>query len=99
MNKSEVTRIVFDAIDMANHARENDQKIPQAADTALYGKQGHLDSMGLVAFLIDIEETLMDQGVHVSLSDERAMSQTQSPFRSVQTLVDYISELLEERET
>ncbi|MEJ2681993.1 MAG: hypothetical protein P8176_07690 [Gammaproteobacteria bacterium] len=96
VKKADIENIVSEAIEMTNLARENDQKIPYAADTALYGPNGHLDSMGLVAFLIDIEERFMDQDIHLSLSDERAMSQAKSPFRSIHTLIDYIDSLIKE---
>jgi len=94
MNKTEIQQVVFDAIVMANHAREDDEAIPVKGDTELYGTNGHLDSMGLVGFLIDIEESLQDQGIEISLSDERAMSQAHSPFRNVQSLVDYIESII-----
>ena len=93
MNRAEITQIVFDAIEMANHAREDDNKIPLSAQTELFGQNGNLDSMGLVALLIDIEESLLDHGIQISLSDERAMSQSQSPFRTVETLAAYIEDV------
>lgn len=96
MNRTDIQNIIFDAISMANHARQEDQQIPAAADTPLYGTNGHLDSMALVAFLIDIEEALLDQDIQISLSDERAMSQTRSPFRTVDTLLDYMETLIKE---
>ena len=96
MEKNEIQQIVFDAIDLANHAREDNQQIPAAEDTELYGSNGHLDSMGLVAFLIDIEESLLDRDIQVSLSDERAMSQSRSPFKNVQSLTDYIYTVIRE---
>lgn len=97
MNKPEIQKIIFDAIEMANNVREDDQKIPVSEKTELYGKNGNLDSMGLVSFLIDIEESLLDRDIQISLSDERAMSQTRSPFRSVETLTDYIETLVTEQ--
>lgn len=96
MQKSDITQIVLSAIEMANHSREDDAQMPVAENTSLYGEDGHLDSMGLVSFLIDIEESLEDQDIKVSLSDERAMSQSRSPFASVTTLVDYIEMLINE---
>jgi acyl carrier protein len=84
---------------MANHAREEGEKIPLSEDLELFGSSGNLDSMELVALLIDIEEALMDHDIQVSLSDERAMSQSQSPFRSVQTLAAYIGTLIATAET
>lgn len=97
MTPTEIQEIIFNAIEMSNNIREDDKQIPAAATTELYGKEGHLDSMGLVAFLIDIEELFLDEEIQIALSDERAMSQKNSPFRSVQTLIDYIEKLLNEK--
>ena len=90
--------MIFDAIDMANNAREEDRKITVSSKTELYGSDGNLDSMELVAFLIDIEESLMDNEMNITLSDERAMSQSQSPFRNVESLTSYICSYIEELE-
>lgn len=94
MNESKIQSLVLDAIALTNQSREDSEQIPVAQDTALYGSQGNLDSMGLVALLIDIEEMLQDEGANVSLSDERAMSMANSPFKNVNTLVDHISNLV-----
>lgn len=96
MNDSKIQTLVLDAIALTNQSREDSEQIPVAPDTALYGAQGNLDSMGLVALLIDIEEMLQDEGINVSLSDERAMSMANSPFKNVPTLVAHISNLLTE---
>jgi len=96
MNITKLQEIIFNAIAMTNNIREDDKQIPQQIDTELYGNNGHLDSMGLVAFLIDIEESLLDEGIQVTLSDERAMSQSKSPFRNVESLINYIDELIKE---
>ena len=97
MKKSEIQKVILDALIMTNHAREADAQIPVSETTALYGKAGHLDSMALVAFLVDIEEALLDRDLQITLSDERAMSQTRSPFRDVPSLTDYIEGLVKEQ--
>lgn len=94
MTHNEIQSLVFAALELTNQSREDDAQVPIASDTPLFGKQGHLDSMGLVALLIDIEDMLQDQDIHVSLSDERAMSAANSPFKNVSTLVAHIDTLL-----
>ena len=98
MTNNDIQQIIFDAIEMANNAREDDKQIPVSAETELYGTGGQLDSMGLVSFLVDIEESFQDNDINISLSDERAMSQSRSPFRNVQSLTDYIAALIKETE-
>ncbi len=96
MTNNEIQQIIFNAIEMTNNAREEDKQIPVSADTELYGTSGQLDSMGLVAFLVDIEESFQDNEINITLSDERAMSQSNSPFRNVQSLTDYIATLIKD---
>lgn len=96
MNATQIQEIIFSALAMTNHIREDDNQIPIAPITELYSENGYLDSMGLVAFLIDVEELFLDEDIQISLSDDRAMSQSKSPFRSVETLIQYIVELLQE---
>lgn len=96
ITKYSIQKIILDSLEMANNAREENHKIPVSIETELYNSNGHLDSMGLVAFLIDVEEALADEDINITLSDERAMSQSQSPFRNVQSLTDYISGLIQE---
>ena len=98
MTNNDIQQIIFNAIDMANNAREEDKQIPVSEETELYGTSGHLDSMGLVAFLVDIEESFQDNEIYITLSDERAMSESNSPFRNVQSLTDYIATLIKEIE-
>jgi acyl carrier protein len=96
MEQSTIQNLVFDALILTNQSREKDQQIPASANTTLYANDGWLDSMGLVALLIDIEDLFQDQGITISLSDERAMSASHSPFRDVTSLVNYIFTLLNE---
>lgn len=91
---TDIQQIVFNAIEMVNNLRIDEDQIPVEASTELFGPGGHLDSMGLVGLLLDIEKSLDNEGYPVSLSDDRAMSQRNSPFQNVQSLVTYIEGLL-----
>ncbi len=66
-------------------------------DTIIFGANGLLDSMGLVTLITDLEERIVEEfGSSLILTDERAMSQTRSPFRTVSSLGQYINSLIEE---
>lgn len=59
----------------------------------LYGEGGALDSMALVNLIADVEDALTEKfGVSVILADEKAMSASHSPYRSVTALVDAVIE-------
>lgn len=91
-NPAEIESIVLDCITRLNELRDVGSKLVTAADAPLFGDGSPLDSMGLVTLTMDVEDALADQGVEVSLSDPRAMSRKQSPFRTVATLVQFIEE-------
>ena len=96
MEQNRIQQIIFDALEATNQVREENNQIEMSSDAKLYGRDGQLESMELVALLIDIEEALQDEGFNISLSDERAMSQSKSPFRDVPSLVSYISSVIQE---
>ena len=85
------------AISSINQARTSEMQLTVAPDAPIFGAGSPLDSLGLVSLLIDIEEALQDRGHEVGLSDEHAMSQSRSPFRSVPALVAYIQQRLDPR--
>ena len=65
-------------------------------ETPLFGREGFLDSLGLVTLMVAVEQAIEDElGVSVSLADERALSQRTSPYRTVGTLADYADSLIQ----
>jgi acyl carrier protein len=63
--------------------------------TVLFGRDAHLDSLGLVSLVADVELLLQERfGVSVNLANEHAMSLTESPFRTVRSLTDYVHALV-----
>ena len=90
MTSAEVSALIVGAIERVNLARKPEAWISVAPGAPLFGDGSPLDSLGLVSLLIDVEEALQDRGFAVTLSDARAMSQTNSPFRSVPALTDYV---------
>jgi hypothetical protein len=85
-----VLGVVLEALRTANLARDAEAQLQVSSEAPIFGPGSPLDSLGLVALLFDIEEGLAALGCSVLLSDERAMSQKRSPFRSVPALVDYV---------
>jgi D-alanine--poly(phosphoribitol) ligase subunit 2 len=64
-------------------------------DTPLLGRNGVVDSLGLVSVIVAVEQAIADElGLNVSLADERAFSQKSSPFRTVGTLAAYAAEVV-----
>jgi acyl carrier protein len=93
MENAQIEEVVLEALRAANKARSAEEQLVVAPDAPLFGPGSRLDSMGLVVLLIDIEEALHAGGLDVTLSDEKALSRTRSPFRSVPAIVAYIASL------
>ena len=61
--------------------------------TPLLGEGSDLDSMAIVHLIVDLEHRLHEQfGKNWILADERALSRSRSPFRSIGDLREFIIE-------
>ena len=94
MHRDQIQKIILEALHLSNLAREDDRQLTVTPDAPLFGDSGQLDSMGLVALIIDIEDALREAGYDVILTAERAMSRAHSPFKDVSSLVAYIEDCL-----
>ena len=92
MNDPEnIVAAIYRAVDWINGELPPDRQLIKARETRLLGSQSVLDSMHLVSLIVTIEREVEDAfGVTLTLADERALSMNASPFRSIQSLADYI---------
>lgn len=97
--EEKVRKLVFDAVGELNDERPDDQQLDAENETPLVGRAAKLDSLGLVRLIVAVEEQIQESlDVRLTLADERAMSQSSSPFRTLGTLQAYILQLLSERD-
>lgn len=96
MQRAQIESIVLAALEAANLARDPGCQLEVSPRAPVFGPGSPLGSIELVSLLIDIEDALRDAGHAVTLSDERAMSRSRSPFRDVPSIVGLVSGLLEE---
>ena len=96
MNDPEnIVTAIYRAVDWINGELRPDRQLIKARETRLLGSQSVLDSMHLVSLIVTIEREVEDAfGVALTLADERALSMKESPFRSIQSLADYIGILI-----
>ncbi|HQY20609.1 MAG TPA: hypothetical protein PK294_10950 [Ignavibacteria bacterium] len=93
--QNKINELIFEVIKEINESLPSDKKIKVAADTVLYGSKSKLDSFGLVNLIVGVEEKIQDEtGISITIADEKALSRKNSPFLTVKTLSDYVSELL-----
>jgi acyl carrier protein len=97
MSKDEVLNLVYRVIDTTNRHLPPGKAIVKSPDAVLFGDAGNLDSLGLVNLIVNLEDEIHTSlGVPILLADEKAMSQTKSPFRTVASLAEYLSILINE---
>ena len=96
MNDPEnIVAAIYRAVDWINGELPSDRQLIKAPETRLLGSQSVLDSMHLVSLIVTIEREVEDAfGVALTLADERALSMNASPFRSIQSLADYVGILI-----
>lgn len=87
--KDIIIRIVKDYFEII------EQNIEVNDETCLFGVNAVLDSMGLVNVIVDIESIFLDDGIEITLTSEKAMSRRNSPFRTIETLAEFIIEQIE----
>ncbi|MBI3317463.1 MAG: hypothetical protein HYZ85_05635 [Candidatus Omnitrophica bacterium] len=94
----EITAIIFEAINQINRQLDIDKQLVKSEAAVLYGPSGKLDSIGFVMLIVNIEQRLKKKYKKaITLTNEKAMSQKNSPFLSVRSLTLYIQKLLAEK--
>jgi hypothetical protein len=87
--------MVYETIDEVNETFAGEIKLAKSPQTQLYGCSGNLDSIGIVTFLVLLEQNIADKhGYVVTLADEKALSRKKSPFLTVESLTEYLVEKL-----
>jgi len=90
-DNQKIFEAIYIAIDEVNEQLPKGGQIEKTSDTPLFGSEGMLDSLGLVNLIVAIEQQVEEQlDAVVTLADEKAVSQRNSPFRTVGTLATYI---------
>ena len=95
--KDKIIESIYNSIEELNRQLPEDKHLEKSVGTDLFGIKGRLDSLGLVNLLVIVEENIQDEfDISLTIADERAMSQKQSPFKNIGTLANYIDMELKE---
>ncbi|MBK8020920.1 MAG: hypothetical protein IPK19_05690 [Chloroflexi bacterium] len=89
--QQQILEVIYGAIDDINRQLPAEQRLAKTPTTELYTESSNMDSLGLVNLILSTEERLEDAfGVSISISDQSVISRASNPFRTVQTLADFI---------
>ena len=97
--RNQILEGIYAAIDEVNEQLPEDQNLEKSLETVLLGSSGKLESVNLVNLLVAIEENIEETfDIPISITDERAVSEKNSPFRTVETLCNFMLNLLDEKQ-
>ena len=90
-----VVEAINSAVDDLNEVLDPVDLLAKSPVVALIGKDARVDSLGLVNLIVLVEEKIQQRfGVGITLVDERAMSLSKSPFRTLGSLAEFVEEQL-----
>lgn len=93
-----VLNAILASIDEINVNVPEEGQLSKSQDTVLFGSGGKLDSLGLVNFILTVEDKIEEEfGERITLATESALSQKSSPFANVRMLATHIDLLLKEK--
>ena len=88
-------QVLYPSIDAVRETVEQGEKLQKSPDAPLFGDGAPLTSLGLVTFVMEVEDRVMSvTGKTVRLVSSEAMSRKRSPFRTLGALAEYVEELL-----
>jgi len=95
--EKKIIELISQSLRILNEEWQNPKLENVDGKTRIYGAEGSIDSLGLVMLIADLEDRLVaEYGKEIVLADEKAMSQKNSPFRTVESLGSYIAQLIGE---
>ncbi len=95
--REQVIQLICSALRELNEELQYDNLAQPDEATSIFGGTDGIDSLSLVRLVVMLEgETSTTFGRSVPLADEKAMSQRNSPYRTVGSLADFIVRRLEE---
>jgi D-alanine--poly(phosphoribitol) ligase subunit 2 len=93
--RDNITKVVFAAIDEFNSNLLEGERINKSLDEALIGSSGKVDSLGMINLIVAVEQKIEEEFKEtVSLANDNAMSEQNSPFKTIGSLIDYVENLL-----
>jgi len=94
-----ISKAVFAAVDGLNEQLPAGTHVEKSLDAPLYGASGKLESLDFVTLIMEVEEKINAEfGTDITIADDNLLSKEKSPFSTLGTLIDYLRELLKEKE-
>ncbi len=91
IERSDAVGIVLESLNEVFTQEGTTPPLSITEETVLVGTDAVLDSLGVVQLIVEVEQRVeQNHGVSVTLASDKAMSQRNSPFRTVGVLADHV---------
>ena len=95
--QGKINQIIIESVHEINSQLTEEQQILISNNTPLFGENSNIDSLGLVTLMVSIEHKIEDEfDLSITIADERAMAQKNSPFKTIGTLTEYVGYLVKD---
>ena len=87
-----ILQSIYSTVEELNRQLPDEQQLPQSPDTIIVGDGGILDSLGVITFLVALEDRLSrDTGNSVTLLDEGLISEPDGPLKTIGCIEQFIT--------
>ncbi len=85
---------MYEAIDVVNRQLPAARRLSKSPETIIVGPSGSLDSLGIVNFVITLEDRAHEVlGTPIKLFDGASLGEENGPFQTVDTLARFLERL------
>lgn len=92
---TEIEGLIFEVIDDVNELLPPEDKLEKSTQTVIVGDEGRLDSLGVINFLVSLEEKVAaSTGQTVALMSDELFSQESGVLHTVSSIQQYITDKL-----
>jgi acyl carrier protein len=97
-SRNRIVGVIYSALSELNLQLPKGDQVEQSLSAVLFGAGGRLDSLALANFIV-IAETKLEEslGFQIDLTQDDPFSPGTGHFQTVQSLVSYISGLVQQR--
>ncbi len=88
---SDILQSIYDTIEEVNRQLPNEQQLQKSPDTIIVGHGGVLDSLGVINFLVALEDRLSrETGNTITLLDEEIISESGGLLKTIDHIEQFI---------
>ena len=91
ITKEYILKLIYSIIDEHNLLNPEDLQLEKSFETPLFGNESNLDSLGLVNFLVEVENIIKENiNQDICVINEELFLDENGPYDNVKTLLEYI---------